>query len=668
MLVKGGKIKALRLEHCWVEVWVTYDQYQGARQTDRNKMWIPLDPSFKLYEEVRGVDFAKEIPFDGEAFMNEIESNSVINETEGSVSSIPAELILEKIMQYGEQLEEYIDKNNPSASVKEIMGYRRLLKEKMGLLPCTLPYDIKAELDKYSEIANNLRTKISFEIPGSLSYQASMAELAGKRITLWYLAATAEDERVIKEYGDIFKAPAYLIEVKPVIVIDGETKASGSGIGLGNNEVFNIRFSFPDGTGDMVSNVIKTGAYYGISLTAGEVTAEVLERRQRRVEALKEEIEQRGSEMVTLDVDDVGGEYLSLIGLTYFGLLDLETKKLAQTAGVRCVKQLSGAITGTCLEVEYFYGVPRKVEFSGLEIDVDRNIVVAVGKDGDNEKVRNFALMRGELSSELERGVFSCYLLPSISTMTVLREALRQGVPVYSVSFGNLAEILPKLEVGEEVKADIRNAVNSGKVVTIPGREVEIGGWRGVGYIVMDPETCEAGYMISGGIAGAIAIFALLALLNPQLVALFLVCSLAFMAMILLGWTIERVWSLLIVKGGFWPTQIKSALQSCFTTGMQRLGYLKGTKATPLLSALAIAVGAAVSLYDAFVNSLDGMEATSKTAAIIAAVALQVAVVVAVIVKGTLTLKVLIFSILAMLLIDGGLSLILKYIESKFRE
>ncbi len=62
--------------------------------------------------------------------------------------------------------------------------------------------------------------------------------------------------------------------------------------------------------------------------------------------------------------------------------------------------------------------------------------------------------------------------------------------------------MLPLLQVSSAVKGDIQNAVNAGKEVLIPERELQVNDWRGVGYVVSDPETGAAGYLISGGVAG----------------------------------------------------------------------------------------------------------------------------------------------------------------------
>ncbi|MEW6006759.1 MAG: transglutaminase-like domain-containing protein, partial [bacterium] len=50
-ITSGGKIVAIRLEHCWSEVYIAYLPYSGAKDWNKgNKMWIPIDSSFKQYE------------------------------------------------------------------------------------------------------------------------------------------------------------------------------------------------------------------------------------------------------------------------------------------------------------------------------------------------------------------------------------------------------------------------------------------------------------------------------------------------------------------------------------------------------------------------------------------------------------------------------------------
>ncbi|MGH9902845.1 MAG: hypothetical protein ACRD68_13640, partial [Pyrinomonadaceae bacterium] len=52
------------------------------------------------------------------------------------------------------------------------------------------------------------------------------------------------------------------------------------------------------------------------------------------------------------------------------------------------------------------------------------------------------------------------------------------------------------------VREAVRDGVNAGLRVIIPAADVQLGNWRGTGYIVEDPQTGAGAYQISGGLSG----------------------------------------------------------------------------------------------------------------------------------------------------------------------
>ncbi|MBU1559216.1 MAG: hypothetical protein KJ588_05360, partial [Gammaproteobacteria bacterium] len=85
-ITQGGKIVKIRLEHCWVEAYIAYSPYQGARGWDKgNKIWVSIDPSFKKYAsledttytdpetgqtiEIKNIDISDNLPFDAEGYI-----------------------------------------------------------------------------------------------------------------------------------------------------------------------------------------------------------------------------------------------------------------------------------------------------------------------------------------------------------------------------------------------------------------------------------------------------------------------------------------------------------------------------------------------------------------------------------------------------------------------
>ena len=66
----------------------------------------------------------------------------------------------------------------------------------------------------------------------------------------------------------------------------------------------------------------------------------------------------------------------------------------------------------------------------------------------------------------------------------------------------NIDAVLPTLDLVENIKEDITNVVNQGLVVRIPDSAITYKDWTGIGYTKENPATGEAGYMLSGMLAG----------------------------------------------------------------------------------------------------------------------------------------------------------------------
>jgi len=141
-------------------------------------------------------------------------------------------------------------------------------------------------------------------------------------------------------------------------------------------------------------------------------------------------------------------------------------------------------------------------------IDVDRIMQAVFSKDGSIDKVKQHMLASGANSSILEHAVpeqlFSTPTNPvqGISAVKTLKAANDQGIPIYVINQSNINTILPLLQLNDDVKTDIQNAVNAGKIVNVQKTYVTYNGWTGCGYIIIDPNTGAGAYMISDGLNG----------------------------------------------------------------------------------------------------------------------------------------------------------------------
>ncbi|MGM0370870.1 MAG: transglutaminase-like domain-containing protein, partial [Bacillota bacterium] len=103
-LTQGGKIAYAKLEHTWVEAKVSLKDYAGITTEETGKTWVALDPSFKEYQKVEGVELEDEVPFDAEGLMEELKSEADIGDGGDSVTNIDQELIKQKFEEHQNQL------------------------------------------------------------------------------------------------------------------------------------------------------------------------------------------------------------------------------------------------------------------------------------------------------------------------------------------------------------------------------------------------------------------------------------------------------------------------------------------------------------------------------------------------------------------------------------
>jgi hypothetical protein len=113
-----------------------------------------------------------------------------------------------------------------------------------------------------------------------------------------------------------------------------------------------------------------------------------------------------------------------------------------------------------------------------------------------------------------------------ISAVKALAVAQSQGQKVFTVTSQNIAAVLPQLSGhSQQTRADVQNAVNAGKEVTISQARITYSGWTGAGYVIIDPQTGAGSYLIEGGANGgvfALALAVIFSLLFLQFAAIYL--------------------------------------------------------------------------------------------------------------------------------------------------
>lgn len=159
--------------------------------------------------------------------------------------------------------------------------------------------------------------------------------------------------------------------------------------------------------------------------------------------------------------------------------------------------------------VDYFFGVPRSVNPGGVVLN--KPIINVVGTDNnDAEAEKNYTLQIGMISSALEHATPEVMFADGgntgegISAVRAIQKAALQGQHIYRLTAANLADALPNVYHDPDAISEIRNAVNSGKEVVTHTDAVQVPGWSGAGYLIIDPETGAGAYKIAGGANGGL--------------------------------------------------------------------------------------------------------------------------------------------------------------------
>ena len=492
-LISGGKFSAARMEHTWVEAYVDYIPSRGAvhKQGDT---WVPIDGSFKKFARKSGMDLYANMAFNGDQFMN----SYIIDPQD-----------ITPYQHYGRAMLLWLDTNAPSASQEDVLGTRGISFGN-GIIPNaspyfhgSLPYKVLLEGVKAARLSSNVLHNLTIEVggntilEGSLTANMSLPEANGKRLTLSYIPATASDESLVEQYGgDLLKVPPYLLNVKPVIKMDGNVVGIGGSIGMAFSQTLTITFNTPIYGMDRVQNTITAGTYSALIVQEQKTPLDVASTRMAQLTNNSENIS-------TVTLDDLLGEFLYNIGLSYFHQLTIENDLYAKNFRIVYMKQISEAVTSLNMIVSHIFDIPRSVSQGGLSIDVDRDQYSTASLTGDESRNRQFMIISGMTSSAWEHKIFEVFSgIESVSAVKLLKYAHQHGITLHEIDSTNIGQLLPTLQVSQEVKDDVQNAINTGRRVMISQREVQYNDWIGVGYIALDPIIGNGAYMISGGLSG----------------------------------------------------------------------------------------------------------------------------------------------------------------------
>ena len=499
-VASGGQIRSIRLEHVWVEAFVDYVPSRGAVNRNPNT-WVSLDASFKQYHFTQGMDIKTNVPFDAQSLIAQIQQGAIVNDTEGSIQNADLTRVQQTITDYQTQITSYINTQNPNATVGDVLGTQTIIPESRPILLGTLPYARVATGAKFQAIPDNLRHTLTFSLYAStvdvgldtpaLTFTQGLPTAAGKKIAIVYEGASSADQAVIADAANNFRPslPAYLIQVRPMLKVEGVNAASGSASAMGVPQIMTVKVRAPWYEHDS-NYALTSGDLAVFALNPAGITSEVYSARTR------------ANKLSSSGHPDFIAEMFYQIVLAWWA------EKYALNDAVSGVNKViqyqlpSHALAGAPVTVSYFFGIARSAKYGSRVLDGKEDAIIAVHQAGDAAARRQTMLVLGRMGSYLESGVYDQAFLSekglSVSAMTALGIANATGLKIYTIDQAN-ASMLDRISTAPDDLDDMRNAIAVGRRVTVPERDMTIGNFTGLGYIIEDSETGAAAYLISGG-------------------------------------------------------------------------------------------------------------------------------------------------------------------------
>ena len=474
-VMDGSNVVNFRIEHVWVAARVPYGNYRGALVDESGNAWLGLDTSIKN----SGYTTSTPAPV--------LDSFSLTDVRHDYLAAVQSELPLAWLE---DRIQTYLDANAPGTTYADTLLTRVQNTEVLPLLPASLQFTTVGVTAEATALPDDLIHKVRLQAVDGASttlFDVTLEtfRVSNRSLAVTYEAETIEDQETINAYGGLDNTPGYLIRLRPVLTLDGQRQAVGQA-GLASGETFSLTVAFSGpGTAAQATNALINGNFSVLGIVA-----------------------QDGALMDTVAVEDKDAERLFYeTAVDYAANWYDSEDRLAELLQVAVVRPLPSLVTvGGVVVVDYLLGQPHGFDIRGAYVDADLRTADAVGgtslADASDPRMRFMQLSALE-GSALESQVLEDNLtVESVSTTRLIGLAQTNGMTLLTIDAANAASVIPTLPFDTGVIDDISAAVNDGAVVTVPDAIVAIEDWTGIGYIKENQTTGEAGWMLSGSIAG----------------------------------------------------------------------------------------------------------------------------------------------------------------------
>jgi len=522
-LVAGGRVASVRMEHVWVEAAIDFLPSRGAVMREADT-WLPLDAAFKQYDYTAALDFAAATGMDAAEIARDFLDSGTLSENREWIEGLDSALLDRAQERYSEKLRRLIDTLD-QPTIGDVIGDRRTVIRESAVLPSGLPYQRVVEGARYHALPGALGARIGFAFGDGLpDLETTRVEfpwvgLNNRKVTLSFRPATFADEEILRgllpddaliDFVNLpDRIPAYLIQMVPELKVDGDVVLTGQAVGLGSDVSFTYSVTVPVFGTRHYPNRIAAGSFLSVGVIGHQVSLTGMERVGERLGDAAAALAAGGGPLFdALDREVLFGELFHAGLLSYFAQLGSVGRLSAEAAGGHYQPTTSVGTFGYVPKVRYLFGVPHSIASGNVVMDLDRVAHIASSDGQGREAWTSLNIRLGALASALEHAVPEQMFLPpgvegeGVSTVKAMQMALAQGQRIYRITPENQSKTLPMIHHNSLAMNDIQVAVASGREVFVHTHPVQVPGWQGAGYFILDPSTGAGAWKITGGANG----------------------------------------------------------------------------------------------------------------------------------------------------------------------
>ena len=331
IIYKFDAIEGVIFDHIWVEA------FDGHN-------WRLMDPSFKTYVYTEGVALD----------LNESDTDAfagAISEGSGNTFFIDHDIMDTAFKAQGDWLKGIAG----DSTVGEFLGKREIFISEKNNLPPYLARGIigdRKPAEEFAEMPDNMRVKFRAIMPGGNEYSVPLSEIAGKSVSLVYVAAYASHQAYLDSIGGIYNLVwpyTGAIVMKPVLQIDGETVAEGAFIGLAKRQSLQVGFLRPGTydpllpiTWESTNKPLLSGNRYNVFITTQKTSLHEVSRLGRELEdEITTTLLENPELEATIASDELIDKSLYLSGMTYFSGVDTYSEYASKIMNIVPVSHIS---------------------------------------------------------------------------------------------------------------------------------------------------------------------------------------------------------------------------------------------------------------------------------------------------------------------------------------